>query len=138
MALLAPVAVLIAVAGFAVVGRLGGAVRPAASDDAAVAVAVGPAQTAWATLDPRARPTVIPFLPLMPFVADRREIGTDGLMGRLPFDLPADPVAPVEAVVNRFTIDDVVASWPAWETTPPWVRADQPPTIRGPGSAAPA
>ncbi|MBA2721005.1 MAG: hypothetical protein H0U52_17450 [Chloroflexi bacterium] len=55
----------------------------------------------------------------MPFVADRRETGTDGLMGRLPFDLPADPLAPR---VNRFTIDDVVPSWSAWDTTPPWVR----------------
>jgi len=62
---------------------------------------------------------VIPFLPLMPFVADRREAGTDGLMGRLPFDLPADPVAPG---VNRFTIDDVVAQRTNWDTTPPWVR----------------
>ncbi len=40
-------------------------------------------------------------------------------MGRLPFDLPPDEAEPL---VNRFTIDDVVASRAAWETTPPWVR----------------
>ncbi|HUQ79384.1 MAG TPA: hypothetical protein VM427_11010 [Patescibacteria group bacterium] len=55
----------------------------------------------------------------MPFVAEKREHGTDGLMGRLPFDLPPDPIAPR---VNRFTIDDVVAARTTWDTTPPWVR----------------
>lgn len=87
--------------------------------EAAVAMAVGPSRTPWATLDPNARPTVIPFLPLMPFVADQRETGSDGLMGRLPFDLLPNPVAPR---VNRFTIDDVARAGSAWDTTPPWVR----------------
>ena len=123
MTLLAPVAVLIVVVGLGVAGRFlagpkaGGSAQP--ESQGAVAVAVAPTRTPLATLDPDARPTVIPFLPLMPFVADRRETGTDGLMGRLPFDLPRDPVAPR---VNRFTIDDVVATWTTWDTTPPWVR----------------
>ncbi len=63
---------------------------------------------------------MIPFPPLMPFVADRRETGTDGLMGRLPFDLPRDDRAVPRA--NRFTIDDVLAARTIWDTTPPWVR----------------
>ncbi|MDQ3127282.1 MAG: hypothetical protein M3Q66_02325 [Chloroflexota bacterium] len=119
MALLAPIAVLIVVVGLGVAGRIASDPTAPPPSSAPVAVAVAPARTPLATLDPDARPTVIPFLPLMPFVADRRETGTDGLMGRLPFDLPPDPVAPR---VNRFTIDDVVATWAAWDTTPPWVR----------------
>jgi hypothetical protein len=44
---------------------------------------------------------------------------TDGLMGRLPFDLPPDEI---RAAVNRFRIDDVVRSTVVRVTTPPWVR----------------
>jgi hypothetical protein len=123
MAVLAPVAVLFVVVGLGIAGRFMSGPGPAASTQAqaavAVAVAVGPSRTPIATLDPDARPTVIPFPPLMPFVAAQREHGTDGLMGRLPFDLPPDPVA---ARNSRFTIDDVVAARTAWDTTPPWVR----------------
>ena len=108
----------LAVAGRFVAGpKAGGSAEPEAQG--AVADVDAPTRTPLATLDSNARPTVIPFLPLMPFVADRRETGTDGLIGRLPCDLPRDPVAPR---VNRFTIDDVVATWTTWDTTPPWVR----------------
>jgi hypothetical protein len=117
LALVAPVVVLVAVIGLAVLG-------PTGSSDATASPTVGdiaavPSRTARATLVPGARPTVIPFLPHMPFMADRPEHGTDGLMGRLPFHLPPDPVAPR---VNRFTIDDVAVVPATWETTPPWVR----------------
>lgn len=110
------------VVGLGIAGRIVSGPRPDASAEAeaAVAVAIAPSQTPWATLDPNARPTAIPFLPLMPFVADRPETGTDGLMGRLPFDLPRDDSAAPR--VNRFTIDDVLAVRTTWDTTPPWVR----------------
>ncbi len=119
-------AVLIVVIGLGVAGRLVAGPRSGAPSEAdaqaavAVAVAVGPSRTPLPTLDPNARPTVIPFLPLMPFVANRRETGSDGLMGRLPFDLPPDDLAVPR--VNRFTIDDVLTARTAWDTTPPWVR----------------
>jgi hypothetical protein len=54
-----------------------------------------------------------------------REEGTDGLMGRLPFGLEGDtPLVRVERAprLHRFAIDDVVVSWSALDTTPPWVR----------------
>jgi hypothetical protein len=115
-----------------VVGRLGADPVPAASAEATDAdvakVAPAPTRTPWGSLDSDARPTVIPFLPLMPFVADRRETGTDGLMGRLPFDLPADDLAVPK--VNRFTIDDVRRARTAWDTTPPWVRQPADPQPR--------
>ena len=55
----------------------------------------------------------------------RREEGTDGLMGRLPFGLEGDrPLVPIDSVerLNRFTIDDRVVGWSTLDTTPPWVR----------------
>ena len=112
--------------GLGLAGRIGPDSGPRALAETdpdtrpAVGVAVLPSRTPWPTLDPAARPTVIPFLPLMPFVPDRRETGTDGLMGRLPFDLPGDDIAVPR--VNRFTIDDVYLVRVAYDTTPPWVR----------------
>ena len=77
-------------------------------------------RTPPAVLDPDARPTVVPFAPYpIPIRPPRREHGTDGLMGRLPFDLPPDPTP---ERVDRFTIDDVVVvARSALATTPPWV-----------------
>jgi hypothetical protein len=103
------------VVGLAVLGSARSSDATASPTDGDIAAA--PSRTPWATLVPGARPTVIPFLPHMPFTADRREHGTDGLMGRLPFNLPPDQVAPR---VDRFTIDDVTRA--TWDTTPPWVR----------------
>jgi hypothetical protein len=99
-----PITVLAAVVGFATVGRI--------ADGAAPAVPVAPITAA---VDRLSAPVVAP----VPIVVQRRETGTDGLMGRLPFNLPPDEIRPI---VNRFRIDDVVLSWPAWDTTPPWVR----------------
>jgi hypothetical protein len=80
-----------------------------------------PSRTPLAEIDPFARPTVVPFMPYpVPVVRpNRRETGTDGLMGRLPFDLPPDPVI---RRANRFTTDDDRRWWAVWDTTPPWVR----------------
>ena len=109
--------VLVAVVAVAVVGRVTSS-EPASppAPSAAVAVAFAgagiaeatPRRTPLAEIDPNARPTVVPFAPYpIPIPPPRREHGTDGLMGRLPFDLPPDP-APER--VDRFTIDDVVVA----------------------------
>jgi hypothetical protein len=130
MAVLLPAVVLIAVVAVAVVGRTGDPGRDA--DHAGTAAqAAAPASTPGATEGPvattsprsdwpaaisgRAAPTAtVPPLP--------REHGTDGLMGRLPFGLPNDtPTIRVERA-NRFTLDDVQATWSGFDTTPPWVR----------------
>ncbi|HET7703812.1 MAG TPA: hypothetical protein VFK35_10450 [Candidatus Limnocylindrales bacterium] len=88
----------------------------------------GPAQIADGDPAPVSSTVVAPLdtTAARPTAPRRRETGTDGLMGRLPFDLPPAPVRPL---VNRFTIDDVRAAWSDLDTTPPWVRR-----IRGFGS----
>jgi hypothetical protein len=79
---------------------------------------------------------LIPMLTPIPFAGvavtprpvpagHRREEGTDGMMGRLPFGLDGDtPLVRLGGPghVNRFTIDDVRTSWSTLDTTPPWVR----------------
>jgi hypothetical protein len=48
----------------------------------------------------------------VPHVTTRREHGTDGLMGRLPFGLPDDtPIVRVVERHDRFVTDDVVRTW---------------------------
>ena len=51
----------------------------------------------------------------------KREEGTDGLMGGIPFGLPNDNPYPSVEPVNRFTRDDEVSAT-RLDTTPPWVR----------------
>lgn len=66
-----------------------------------------------------------PVIALAQRPPNQHETGTDGLMGRLPFDLPTDPGIPANPVlplVNRFTIDDLRVAWSDLDTTPPWVR----------------
>jgi hypothetical protein len=43
-------------------------------------------------------------------------------MGGIPFGIPGDTPYPHREMVNRFTIDDVVAAQWRLDTTPPWVR----------------
>ena len=117
-----PVIALVAVVTLAVVGRAASS-SPSERPEASVAAFAEATtlRTPLAELDPNARPTVVPFAPYpIPVPPPRREQGTDGLMGRLPFDLPPDP--PRDRV-DRFTIDDiVVVARPLLSTTPAWVR----------------
>ncbi|HET7029185.1 MAG TPA: hypothetical protein VFI34_01635 [Candidatus Limnocylindrales bacterium] len=57
----------------------------------------------------------------IPYQHDREE-GTDGLMGGIPFGLPADTPLVRRERVNRFTIDDVSGGWSRPDSPPPWVR----------------
>jgi hypothetical protein len=120
---------LIAIVAVALGGRLSSSravpAPVAAASPSAVAVAGASPE---ATLSPAATPSprsdwpaaIGPHRP--PPAGTRREEGTDGLMGRLPFGLPDDtPLVRVEPV-NRFTIDDVLVGWSGYDSTPPWVR----------------
>lgn len=91
---------LVAVVGVATVGRAG-------------PVTATPTGTSAASTEPAIAAGIQPVPPR------QRETGTDGLMGRLPFDLPSDPDGPTR---NRFTIDDVVAGRSDDDRRPPWVR----------------
>ena len=64
-----------------------------------------------AAIGPRVPPARLP-----------REEGTDGLMGRLAFGLPNDTPTVRVTRENRFTIDDHIVAWAAFDRTPPWVR----------------
>ena len=95
------------------------AVAPAAAAAPVDTTVASPVVTAFraewpAAISGRGPAPAVPPLP--------REHGTDGLMGRLPFGLPNDtPTIRVERA-NRFTLDDVQATWSGYDTTPPWVR----------------
>ena len=101
---------LAAVVGFAVAGAqrekaidLPAAVAAAPTRTAAPA-AVAP--TAPAIAGPRSAATPVPY------VTTRREHGTDGLMGRLPFGLPDDtPIVRIVERHDRFVTDDVARTW---------------------------
>lgn len=116
-----PPIALVAIVAIAVAGRLSGPTpeqAPVASPAVGAVVAVVEPSGLRGTPSPRSDwPDAISNR-TVPSIR-RHETGTDGLMGSLPFDLPPDESGPM---VNRFTIDDVVASWAAWDTTPPWVR----------------
>jgi hypothetical protein len=99
-----PVAALIAVVGLAVAGRIGIRQEPSTR--------ITDAAESKAPVPPAGDST--------PTVVRRHETGTDGLMGRIPFNLPPDDVAGPR--VNRFTIDDVRPGRTTLDTTPPWVR----------------
>lgn len=111
--------------GVAVLGRVGEGAGPvlaalpsAEPQVAVIAPSIAPDEPARPTPSRRSdwpaaigRPGVSAApLVLLPRRADREE-GTDGLMGGRPFGIPGDtPYPPREVVlVNRFTIDDVVA-----------------------------
>jgi hypothetical protein len=120
-----PPVALIAIVAVALGGRISSSralARPVPLASAAP-VAVSVASPA-ATPSPRSDwPAAIgPHRPAPAPAGTRREEGTDGLMGRLPFGLPNDtPLVHVEPV-NRFTIDDVRVAWSGYDSTPPWVR----------------
>jgi hypothetical protein len=106
--------VLVAVAGIGVAGRVGPpAVRQVPVPSPAVDEVVRPPVGLGGAADP-GEPRAAPGVPFQP----ARHDGTDGLMGGIPFDLPADapPVAPDR--VNRFTIDDVALGWSGGATVP--------------------
>jgi hypothetical protein len=104
--LLLPLGALAAVVGFAVVGGH----REATIDrPAAIAVAVpAPTSAPVASVIAGLRSVATP----VPHVTTRREQGTDGLMGRIPFGLPDDmPTVRVIERHDRFVTDDVVRTW---------------------------
>jgi hypothetical protein len=120
-------------------GRLVGspgasAAKPAAAAavPAAVAVAVAGELGSGLTEAPAAKPSLA-FRSDWPAAIGartrprplRREEGTDGLMGRLPFGL-ANDTPTVRDAIDWSTIYDERADWSkdsaALDTTPPWVR----------------
>jgi hypothetical protein len=111
---LLPPIVLIAVVGLAVVGRLGPESRPVAPSAPIAAAEVAVAGSSGAA-------SVRPAVRSVP-AGHRREEGTDGLMGRLPFGLPNDTPFVRIVPTNRFVIDDVLVAWSGYDSTPPWVR----------------
>jgi hypothetical protein len=110
---LLPPIVLIAVVGLTVVGRLGPESGPLA---ASAPIAAAPVAVAGFSAAP-----VLPAGRAIP-AGHRREEGTDGLMGRLPFGLPNDTPFVRVVPTNRFVIDDVHVAWSGFDSTPPWVR----------------
>ena len=113
---------LIAVVAIAIAGRGSRPApveQPAAPAVQAAVVTSLPAVTPsprsdWpAAIADRNRPAVAPR---------KREEGTDGLMGRLPFGLANDTPYPLAERVNKFTIDDVLTGWSAADDAPPWSR----------------
>jgi hypothetical protein len=81
------------------------AAAPARAPAPAAAVASVP-PVAPAIAGPRSAATPVPH------VTTRREHGTDGLMGRLPFGLPDDtPIVRVVERHDRFVTDDVARTW---------------------------
>ena len=106
-----PLAALAAVVGLAVAGghretRIDQppAVAAVSARSAAPAAAIAPSLPAIA--GPRSAATPVPY------VTTRREHGTDGLMGRLPFGLPDDtPIVRIVERHDRFVTDDVARTW---------------------------
>jgi hypothetical protein len=84
--------------------------------DPPAAIAVAPARTgAPAAAVPPVAPAIAGLRGAAtpgPDVTTRREHGTDGLMGRLPFGLPDDtPIVRVVERHDRFVTDDVARTW---------------------------
>jgi hypothetical protein len=52
----------------------------------------------------------------------QREVGTDGLMGSLPFGIAGDAPYSRRDLTNRFTIDDTVHVQAPFRAAPPWIR----------------
>ena len=103
---------LVGVAVIGIAGRVAPAVRPAPRGSAAVA---GPsAVDVVAVLPPSSGPRAALGVPYQ----HAREEGTDGLMGGIPFGLPADsPLVRLDRI-NRFTIDDVALGWSGGSSFP--------------------
>jgi hypothetical protein len=101
---------LVGVAALGIAGGISPAARvvpsPSSPAVAALVVVVAPVGVA-----PAADPSAAARAPLgVPFRHTREE-GTDGLMGGIPFGLPADtPLVRLDRV-NRFTIDDAALGW---------------------------
>jgi hypothetical protein len=98
-----PLVALAAVVGLAVAGsHRETRIDPPAAVAAAPAGTPAAAPVAPAIASPRTAATPVPH------VTTRREHGTDGLMGRLPFGLPDDtPIVRVVERHDRFVTDDV-------------------------------
>lgn len=121
-------ALLVAVVGFGVAGRLGGSGVPPPRSSAPPVVAVAAASAASAPVVAEPAPTAARAPLGIPYQHDREE-GTDGLMGGLAFGLPGDTPLVRRERLNRFTIDDVQVSVWRPDGTPTWVRGDGGPAI---------
>lgn len=102
-----PLVALAAVVGLAVAGgHRETRIDPPAAVAAAPAGTPAAAPGAPASAGPRSAATPAPH------VTTRREHGTDGLMGRLPFGLPDDtPIVRIVERHDRFVTDDVARTW---------------------------